>query len=125
MRMKSHFPTTGAAALLLIVSAACAAAQTLVSVSVTQIYEHNGSTSMSVGALRQFTATGNYSDGSQRYVTQQVNWRSANVGIAKVTKMGLVTAVAPGAVNINATLGAVTGSNSLTVRGTLVHLGDL
>jgi hypothetical protein len=90
--------------------------QTLQSITVTQIYDHNVSSSLGVAALRQFTATGNYSDGSTQYLTQQVAWSSENASIAAVTPtMGLVTAVAPGTVNIDATLNGVTGKSSLTV----------
>jgi len=102
---------------LLLLSVSYASSQTLVSISVTQIYNHSASASLAVGALRQFTATGDYSDGSQQYLTQQVKWSSANVHIATVTSaMGLVKAVAPGVVNIHATLGGITGSSSLTVK---------
>jgi hypothetical protein len=110
-----------AAALSLIVSAPYAVTQTLTSITVTQIYDKNGPISIGTGALRQFTATGNYSDGSQQYLTQQVSWTSDNTGIATVTPtMGLVTAVAPGTANISATLSGVTGSSSLTVQSTIL-----
>jgi hypothetical protein len=90
--------------------------QTLQSITVTQIYDLNVSSSLGVAALRQFTATGNYSDGSTQYLTQQVAWTSENTSIATVTPtMGLVTAVAPGTVNIDATLNGVSGKSSLTV----------
>jgi hypothetical protein len=117
MRMKSRFLTAAVAAtLLLIVSAPCVSAQTLQSITITQIYDHSVSINLGVGVLRQFTATGNYSDGSTQYLTQQATWTSANTAIATVTStMGLVTAVSPGTVNISATLSGITGSASLTV----------
>jgi hypothetical protein len=93
-----------------------ASAQTLVSITVTQIYDKNGSSQLPVGATRQFTATGNYSDGSQQYITQQVTWSSADTTIAAVTPtMGLVTATGAGTVSINAAQGIIQGSSSLTV----------
>jgi hypothetical protein len=108
------------AQLLLVLGAAltvpAAFGQTLQSITVTQIYDLNVSSSLGVVALRQFTATGNYSDGSTQYLTQQVAWTSENTSLATVTPtMGLVTAVAPGTVNIDATLSGVTGKSSLTV----------
>jgi hypothetical protein len=111
---------SSSASLLLVLCAVLAVpsaiAQTLQSITVTQIYDLNVSSSLGVAALRQFTATGNYSDGSTRYLTQQVAWTSENTSIATVTPtMGLVTAVAPGTVNIDATLSSVTGKSSLTV----------
>lgn len=108
------------ARLVLVLCAALAAqaafGQTLVSITVTQIYDLHSSSSLGVAALRQFTATGNYSDGTQQYITQQATWTSENTSLATVTPtMGLVTAVAPGTVNIDATLSGVTGKSSLTV----------
>src|SRR5579863_3677440 len=88
-----------AATMLLIASAPYAASQTLTSINIVQIFDPNLPTSIGVGALRQFTAYGNYSDGSQQYLTQQVAWSSTNTSIATVTPtMGLVTAVSPGTV---------------------------
>jgi hypothetical protein len=108
-----------AVALLLTVSAPYAAAQTLTSITVTQIYDKSEPISIGVGTMRQFTAYGNYSDGTQQYLTQQVSWTSANTAIATVTPtMGLVTALTTGTVNISATLGSITGSSSLTVIAT-------
>jgi Domain of unknown function (DUF1929)/Bacterial Ig-like domain (group 2) len=93
-----------------------ASAQTLVSITVTQIYDKNGSSQLPVGANRQFTATGNYSDGTQQYITQQVTWSSTNNAIATVTStMGLVTATGGGTVTINAAQGTIQGSSALTV----------
>lgn len=117
MRMKSGFSIAAVVAtLLLMVAAPCASAQTLQTITVTQIYDHSVSINLGVGVLRQFTATGNYSDGSTQYLTQQAAWTSASTATATVTPtMGLVTAVAPGTVNISATFGGITGSTSLTV----------
>jgi hypothetical protein len=106
-----------AAVLLLMVSAPFAAAQTLESINIIQIYDTSEPITIGVGALRQFTAYGNYSDGSTQYLTQQATWSSANTSIATVTPtMGLVTAVAPGTVNISATFDGIIGSSSLTVQ---------
>ena len=120
MRTKQHFLIAAVtAALLLIVSAPFAAAQTLQSITIIQIYDLSEPTSIGVGALRQFTAYGNYSDGSQQYLTQQATWTSADTAIATVTPtMGLVTAVGAGTTNISATFNGITGSSSLTVIAT-------
>jgi hypothetical protein len=88
----------------------------LQSITVTQILDLEGAnTTLGVGAIRQFTATGNYSDGSTQYLTQAVTWSSATPGIATVSPIGLVTAVAAGTVTISATLDNITGSCPLTV----------
>jgi len=93
-----------------------ASGQTLISITVTQIYDTKGSTQLPVGSNRQFTAYANYSNGTQTYVTQQSTWSSANTSIAQVTPtMGLVTAEGVGTVNITATYQGVQGSSSLTV----------
>ncbi len=89
---------------------------TLQSITVTQILDLGAPiTTLGIGALRQFTATGNYSDGSTQYLTQAVTWSSASPSIATVSPLGLVTGVAPGTVAISAASGNVTGSSSLTV----------
>lgn len=88
---------------------------TLQSITVTQILDPDVATTLGVGAVRQFTATGNYSDGSTQYLTQAVTWSSASPSIATVSPIGLVTAVAPGTVVISATSGSITGTSSLTV----------
>ncbi len=112
-------PNFGRSRLLLLVATAllsCSAmAQTLVSITVAQVYDPKGSTLLPTMQTRQFTATGNYSDGSMQYLTQQVSWTSADPTIATVTPtMGLVTAVGVGTVNISAALNGVSGLSSLT-----------
>jgi Domain of unknown function (DUF1929)/Bacterial Ig-like domain (group 2)/Glyoxal oxidase N-terminus/Kelch motif len=88
----------------------------LVSLAVTQVIVPGNSSQLPTGAVRQFVANGNYSDGSTRYLTQNVTWTSASNAIATVTpSMGLVTAVAPGTVAINATLSGIQGASTLTV----------
>ncbi|MGO9648024.1 MAG: Ig-like domain-containing protein [Terriglobales bacterium] len=90
--------------------------QTLVSIAVAQVLDNQVPTQLPVGADRQFTATGTYSDGTQQYLTQQVTWTSENTGIATVSaNMGLVLATGPGTVNIDATLDGIEGSSSLVV----------
>ncbi|HTU40479.1 MAG TPA: galactose oxidase-like domain-containing protein [Candidatus Aquilonibacter sp.] len=89
---------------------------TLQSITVTQILDLGTPiTTLGVGAVRQFTATGNYSDGSTQYLTQAVTWSSASPNIASVSSVGLVTGVAPGTVTISAASGNITGSSSLTM----------
>ncbi len=74
---------------------------------------------ISVGSTRQYTATGNYSDGSTQNLTNQVNWASTNNAIATVsnafTSKGIVSGVAAGTTSVTATLMAIVGSTPLTV----------
>ncbi len=88
---------------------------TLTSITVAQITDPWDLGALPVGALRQFTATGNYSDGSTQYLTQKVTWSASDSSIAAVSPIGLVAAASPGTVAINATLSGVAGSSTLTV----------
>ena len=71
------------------------------------------------GLTQQYTATGNYSDGSTQNLTTSVNWDSSDTGAATISNtsgsQGLATAVAVGTTTISATLGALSGSTGLTV----------
>src|SRR5437016_3331850 len=71
--------------------------------------------SVPVNTAQQFTATGNYNDGSSRDLTALVTWGSSSTAVATVDGNGLVTAVAAGSTNISATLGSISNSTSLTV----------
>ena len=88
---------------------------TLTSITVAQITDPWDLGPLPVGALRQFTATGNYSDGSTQYLTQTVTWSSSNPAVGGVSSIGLVAAASPGSTDISATFGGVTGSSTLTV----------
>jgi uncharacterized protein YjdB len=82
---------------------------TLSSISVTP-----ANPSITVGATRQFTATGEYSDGSSHDITTQVTWSSSNTSFATVNNSGLATGVAAGTVTISASLGGISGNTNLT-----------
>jgi CxxC motif-containing protein (DUF1111 family) len=89
------------------------ATPTLVSIGVTP-----ANPSAAAGTTQQFTATGNYSDGSTQNLTTQVTWTSSSSAatISNTTgSNGLATAVAQGSSNVTATLGPVSGVTSLSV----------
>ncbi|MFZ6760887.1 beta strand repeat-containing protein [Undibacterium sp. Ji50W] len=71
--------------------------------------------SVTVGASQQFTATGNYSNGTSNNINSTVNWLSSASGVASVSASGQVVAIAPGVTNISATQGAQTVTTSFTV----------
>lgn len=71
--------------------------------------------SINMGTQQQFTATGNYSDGSTKDLTSTSSWSSSAPSIASVSISGLATTVASGQATIQATFGAVSGSALLTV----------
>ena len=74
------------------------------------------SLSISAGQQQQFTATGNYSDGSSPDITSLVTWSSSSGSAAFSTPAvaGLATGTGPGTADISATLAGI-GSNSLTL----------
>ncbi|MEW6281135.1 MAG: Ig-like domain-containing protein, partial [Candidatus Eremiobacterota bacterium] len=71
------------------------------------------------GLTRQLTATGNYSDGSNHDITQNVTWTSDNETAATVSNAagsrGLATAVDSGVANLAAVLGGISGSTRMRV----------
>jgi hypothetical protein len=68
-----------------------------------------------VGAPQQFTATGTYSDGSHQDLTNSATWTSSIPSVATISSTGLATGVAAGSTAIQASVGAINGSTSLTV----------
>jgi trimeric autotransporter adhesin len=65
---------------------------------------------------QQFTASGNYSDGSQQDLTNSVNWSSSDTTIATIDQKGLASAVSSGTSTITAVLNGKSGSTALTVH---------
>ncbi len=91
-------------------------AATLTSIAVTP-----ATPSIKVGATEQFTATGTYSDGSQKTLTS-VAWSSSATNIATISSSGLASAVSAGMTTITATSGSTSGATTLTVTPTLVAM---
>ena len=83
---------------------------TLQSIAVTPA--HPG---IAISAIKQFTATGTYSNSAVLDITSSVTWSSATPGNATISANGLASGVAVGTTNIQAVLGAITGSTKLTV----------
>src|SRR6202167_318888 len=106
---------------------------TLSSISVTST-----NLTIAAGTTEQFTATGNYADGSTKNLTASVTWSSQNPNAATISPAGMAKAVAAGTSKIEATIagsasvraaatnaasGGVTGSTILTVTSaTLVSI---
>ena len=65
--------------------------KTLISVSITP-----ANPSIAVSATEQFTATGNYSDGSTASLSSSVTWASSNLAVATVSEAGMATSVGAG-----------------------------
>lgn len=87
-------------------------APALVSISVTPL-----SATIAAGNTQQFTATGNYTDGSTQNLTSTATWTSTDTTIATISAAGLATGVkAGGPVTIRAALGGITSNGAqLTV----------
>ena len=71
--------------------------------------------SMPVGAVKQFTATGTFSDASIQDMTQSVLWSSSVPAVAAISNVGAATSATTGSTTIAATWGAITQSTTLTV----------
>ena len=85
-------------------------APTLVSISVSP-----AAPQLPVQMQQQLTATGQLSDGTTEDVTATATWTSADATIATVDAGGKVTAVGPGTVAIEATVGAISGTATVTI----------
>ena len=68
-----------------------------------------------LGAAQQFVAIGTYSDDSSQDVSSIANWSSSAPSVVAVSTTGLATGVAQGQTTIQAAVGAITGSTTLTV----------
>ncbi len=72
-------------------------------------------TAITLTGTQQYAATGKFSSGSTHNLTASVTWSSSATGVATIDASGLASAVAQGGTTIQATLGAIQGSTSLTV----------
>ncbi|MEW5802199.1 MAG: Ig-like domain-containing protein [bacterium] len=87
-------------------------------VTLTSIDVTPANSTISQGATQQYTAMGNYADGSTGNITGQVTWASSDTAIATITAAGgLATATAPGQTSITASLSGITSTaKTLTVN---------
>jgi uncharacterized protein YjdB len=89
-------------------------AATLVTIDLT-----SAAPSVGVGLTVQFTATGNYSDGSTQDLTSSVTWTSLDTGIAQVSSAsgsaGLASGMAAGSTTLRVQSGSVVATAPLTV----------
>jgi len=76
--------------------------------------------SLPLGESEGLTATGIFSDGSTKNLTQTAAWSSSGTGVASVSSGGAVVAEGIGAATISATAGSVTGSTGLTVTSAVI-----
>ena len=83
-------------------------------------------TSFNRGATKQFSATGNYSDGSTQNLTASVSWGSSDTSVATISNIGLAAANSnkSGPTTITATSGSISGSAQLMVSINLPKTGQ-
>ena len=88
--------------------------------------------SVAKGVSVQFTATGNYSDGTIQDLTQSVTWASSPTTVAMISNaqgsQGLANTIGSGTATISASLPQtpqVTGSTVLTVTGATLNAIDV
>ncbi len=71
--------------------------------------------SLAAGYTQQYTATGNYSDGSTQDLTASATWASSTPSFASIVAGGMASTLKVGTTTISATSGSVVGSTTLTV----------
>ena len=85
--------------------------------------------SIAAGNTQQLTATGTYSDGSTQNLTSTATWSALASNVATISNasgsQGLATAAGLGTTTIEAALGAISGSTTLTVTAGFVLTGSL
>src|SRR5271169_726683 len=67
-----------------------------------------------VGTTTQLTASGTYSDGTAKDLTASVRWSSASPNVVAISPVGVAQAKGVGTANVIATLGPVSGAQTVT-----------
>jgi uncharacterized protein YjdB len=88
---------------------------TLVSIAITPV-----NSSVTLGTMQQFTATGSFNDGTSQDVTNTTHWSSSSANVATIANApsvaGLATTWGVGTTGIGGNSGGVTASTNLTVQ---------
>jgi hypothetical protein len=95
-------------------SASSATGVTLSSISISP-----ATASIAAGLTKQFTVTGNYSDGTTQSITT-ASWSSSSTTVATIDSFGLARGVAIGSTNIVASFGGKTATASLAVTSAVL-----
>jgi uncharacterized protein YjdB len=83
--------------------------------ALTSIAISSAASSVATGLTDQFTATGNYSDGSTQNLSSSATWSISNSAIASISTSGLATAKSNGSAIVTATQGSISGTGTMTV----------
>ncbi len=95
---------------------------TVVPAHLTSLTISPATVSIAAGTQQQFTATGNFDDGSTQVLTS-LQWSSSAASILTIDANGLGLGIAPGTSTITATSGSIAATASVTVTSaTLVSL---
>lgn len=82
------------------------------------------------GAIKQFTATGNYSDGTTQNLTNNIalTWSSSNINVATISSSGIFYPVSIGSVTITASIitssGTITSNISINVTPNYAYVAN-
>ncbi len=90
--------------------------------TVTSISVAPATISLPIAATQQFTATGTYSNGTQGNITSIATWSSSATNVATISSGGVATGVTEGSSTIEATVGTVAGSASVTGTPSMFRL---
>lgn len=71
---------------------------------------------IALGGMQQFAASGLFSDGSTQDITNVVKWTSSTPTVAVINASGVASGATHGQTSINATLQNITGSTTLNVN---------
>lgn len=82
--------------------------------TVTSITVTPATVSLPIGASQRFTATGTFSDSSQGNISAVATWTSSDSTVATVSAAGVATGIAEGPATIQAAVGTINASASLT-----------
>ncbi len=85
------------------------------SIRLTSLSVSPASSTVLLGSGQQFTVTGNYSDGSQKDLTQAASWIVLQPTIASISSPGMAVGKQSGTATITASSGSVSGSATLNV----------
>jgi Bacterial Ig-like domain (group 3)/Bacterial Ig-like domain (group 2) len=103
-------------------SGSTSSAMTQSVLTVTSISVTPSTISLPIGATRQFTATGTYSNGTQGNITLSATWSSSATNAVTISSGGVATGISEGPATIEATVGTVAGSASVTGTPSMFRL---
>jgi len=75
----------------------------------------SSATMILLGASAQLTATGSFSDGNTKDITNMVEWNASPIGVATIKSSGLLTARKVGNATVQATSGSVHGIATVSI----------